>query len=341
MRKFFIPVIGLGALCATAAHAAPAPVKPAALKIEKVTLPGEGRGDYVYADTDNRRLYVTHAAVVHILNLDTLKTIGEITGFGKSAGVAFAAGKGFATDAGGDKVIVFEPATGKTINTIPGGKKPDAIVTDPVTGMVYVFNGHAGSVSVVDPKAEKIVKTIDLGEDPEYARTDGQGKVYVNLGDSHSIGVIDTATQTLVKKMVIADCEGPAALAIDTKNRRLFSGCGNNQMKVVNLDTGATIAGIPVGEDPDGIMYDGQAHRITVAARDGSWTVVDQLGPDSYRVNRTLKIDPYAKTLGFDSQYGVLFSSTADLVWPKAVPGQRLLPDAAPGTFRLMVIRPM
>lgn len=339
MRKVsLLASFTLAALAAAGAQAAPS--VPAPLTVTKVSLPGEGRGDYVYADSDNRRLYVTHAATVHILNLDTLKPLGAVGGIVKSAGVAFSAGKGFASDAGGNKIVVFEPATGKTISVIPGEKKPDAILTDPVTGMVFVFNGQSDSFSVIDPVAEKIVKTVDLGEGPEYARTDGQGKIFVNLGESHSIGVIDTATQTLVKKMEIAGCEDPAALGIDTTNRRLFASCGNKVMKVLNADTGAVVASIPVGEDPDGVMYDGQARRITVAARDGNWTIVDQLGPDSYRVNRTLKIDPYAKTLGLDTHTGVLFSSTANLVWPKPTPGQRLLPDAAPGSFRLMVISP-
>ncbi|MBS0475684.1 MAG: hypothetical protein JSR28_11155 [Proteobacteria bacterium] len=339
MRKVsLLASFTLAAIAASSVHAA-APT-PAPLTVEKVSLPGEGRGDYVYADADARRLYVTHTGTVHILSLDTLRPLGEVTGIVKSAGVAFAAGKGFASDAGGNKIVVFEPATGKTIGLIQGEKKPDSILTDPVSGMVYVFNGQSDNVSVIDPKAERIVKTIDLGEGPEYSRTDGAGKIYVNLGESHSIGVIDTASQSLVRKIDIAGCEDPAALGIDTKNRRLFATCGNHVMKVVNADSGAVVASIPVGEDPDGVMYDARARRITVAARDGNWTIVDQLSPDSYRVNRTLKIDPYAKTLGFDATTGVLYSSTADLVWPKPTPGQRLLPDAASGTFRLMVISP-
>lgn len=307
-------------------------------KIDKVTLPGEGRGDYVFADTDARRLYVTHQAVVHIVDMDTLKPIAEVTGFKKAHGVALAGGKGYASDGDGNSVIVFDPATGKTLKTIPGGQNPDSILFDSASGMVFVFNGTSKDVSVIDPAKDAIVKTIKVDDKPEFSRTDGKGKVFFNIEDAHAIGVIDTKALTLATKYVLDDCEGPAALGFDETNRRLFSSCGNGELKVVDADSGKIVAKLPVGEDPDGISYDPANKRIFVAARDGGWTIVDQSGADSYAVNQVLKIDPYAKTTAFDPKTGRVFSSTADLVWPPEVPGKKHLPDAKPGTFRLMVV---
>lgn len=307
-------------------------------QIDKVTLPGEGRGDYVFADTDARRLYVTHQAVVHIVDMDTLKPIAEVTGFKKAHGVALAGGKGYASDGDGNSVIVFDPATGKTLKTIPGGQNPDSILFDSASGMVFVFNGTSKDVSVIDPAKDAIVKTIKVDDKPEFSRTDGKGKVFFNMEDAHAIGVIDTKALTLATKYVLDDCEGPAALGLDETNRRLFSSCGNGELKVVDADSGKIVAKLPVGEDPDGISYDPANKRIFVAARDGGWTIVDQTGADSYAVNQVLKIDPYAKTTAFDPKTGRVFSSTADLVWPPEVPGKKHLPDAKPGTFRLMVV---
>lgn len=311
---------------------------PTQFQIDKVGLPGEGRGDYVFADTDARRLYVTHTASVHILDLDTLKVIGEVTGLKKAHGVAIAAGKGFASDGDGNSIVVFDPATGKTTKVIKGGQNPDSILFDQPSGMVFVFNGTSKDISVLDPNKEEIVKTIPVGDKPEFSRSDGKGKVFVNLEDEHAIAVIDTKAQSIATKYVLDKCEGPAALGIDIDNNRLFSSCGNGELKVVDASNGKIVATAPVGEDPDGIVYDPANKRIYVAARDGGWTIVDQKDADTYTVNQVLKIDPYAKTAAFDPKTGRVFSSTADLVWPKEVPGKKLLPDAKSGTFRVMVV---
>ena len=307
--------------------------------VDKVGLPGEGRGDYVLVDSDTNRLYVTHTAVVHILELDSLKVIGEVTGLKKAHGVAIAGGKGFASDGDGNSVIVFDPSSGKTTKVIPAGKNPDSILFDSASGMVFVFNGTSKDISVIDPAKEEIVKTIPVGDKPEFSRSDGKGKVYVNLEDEHAIAVIDTKAQSISTKYVLDDCEGPAALGLDNDNNRLFSSCGNGEMKVVDATNGKIVAKVKVGEDPDGIVYDPSAKRIYVAARDGGWTIVDQKDADTYTVNSVLKIDPYAKTAALDPKTGRVFSSTADLVWPKEVPGKKLLPDAKSGTFRLMVVK--
>lgn len=316
-------------------EAAPAAAR---LAITKVALPGEGRGDYVLADSESRRLYVTHSGTVHILDLDTLKPLGAVEGLKKVHGVALAAGKGFASDGDGNAVVVFDPLTGKTSGTIAAGQNPDSILFDEPSGMIFAFNGASKDITVIDPATETVVKTIAVGDKPEFSRSDGQGKVYFNMEEEHAIGVIDTAKAALAGKLVLADCEGPAALGLDEGNRRLFSSCGNGVMKVVDADTGKIVASLPVGEDPDGIVYDPQTKRIFVAARDGAWTVIDQKGADRYVVNRQFRIPPYAKTLAFDPKTRRLFTSTADLVWPKQVPGKKLLPDAKPGSFRLLVI---
>lgn len=343
MRKLMIPTAIAITLAGCSAadsknEAVSAPNAATAFEIRKVSLPGEGRGDYVLADAESRRLYVTHTGSVHILDLDSLKVLGEVTGFKKAHGVALAGGHGFASDGDGNSVIVFDPATGKTLKTIAAGKNPDSILFDAPSGMVFVFNGTSKDISVIDPARQAIVKTIAVGDKPEFSRSNGKGRIYFNLEDEHAIGVIDTRKLAIATKYVLDDCEGPAALGLDEANRRLFSSCGNGTMKVVDADSGRVVAEVPVGQDPDGISYDATSKRIYVAARDGGWTIVDQHGPNTYSVNQVLKIDPYAKTTAIDIKTGRVFSSTADLVWPKGVPEDGVLPDARPGSFRLMVV---
>jgi YVTN family beta-propeller protein len=307
-------------------------------RITRVPLPGDGRGDYILADARARRLYVTHSASIHILDLDTLRTIGEVTGLSKAHGVAIAGGKGFASDGPANAVIVFDPSTGRTLSRIAAGRNPDSILFDRPSGMVFVFNGGSQDVTVIDPASERIVRTIALGDKPETARSDGRGRIFVNLEDQHAIAVIDARAGTVVARYVLADCEGPAALEFDPASRRLFSSCGNGVMKVVDADSGRIVASLPVSRDPDGISFDRARRRIYVAGRDGRWTIIDQSGPDRYAVNRILPVDEYAKTTALDPRTGRVFSSTADLVWPPAAPGSEVLPNARPGSFRLVVV---
>jgi YVTN family beta-propeller protein len=308
--------------------------------IERVPLPGEGRGDYLTVDADARRLYVTHTSVVHIVDLDTLKPVATVTGLDGAHGVALdgAAGHGFASSGNSNSVAMFDLTTGKVLKKIPVGKKPDSILRDPASGNVFVFNGDSDNVSVIDPAKAAVVATIKLPNGPEFSQADGRGKVFANMEEGNDIAEIDSRAMKLVRTIKLAGCEGPAPLAFDAANRRLFSGCGNKRMVVTDADSGKVVASVPVGSDPDGIVYDAGKKRIFIANRDKTWTVVAQNGPNSYAVDQTLPIDEYAKTLALDPKTHRVFSSTADLVWPPEVPGKKHLPDAKSGTFRLMVV---
>ena len=323
----------------SAAPAADAPAEGAvSYQIDKVGLPGEGRGDYLTVDNDTRRLYVSHSAVVHILDIDTLKPVGEVTGLKAAHGIQLAHGKGYVTDGETQLVTVFDPVTGKTLKSIKAGEKPDAVIHDPASDMIFVFNGDSEDVSVVDPVKDVVVKTIKLPNGPEFPQADGKGMVYVNMEEGNDIAVIDSKAMKLDHVIKLDGCEGPAPLALDQANRRLFSGCGNKVMIVTDADTGKVITTVPIGGDPDGIAFDAEKKRIFVANRDKTWTIIDQKDKDSYAVNQTLPIDEYAKTVALDPKTHRLFTSTADLVWPKPIPGKKHLPNAAPGSFRLLVL---
>jgi DNA-binding beta-propeller fold protein YncE len=66
-------------------------------EINKVTIPGPTGWDYVTVDSGNRRVYVSHATQVEVLDADTLKVVGSIPGTPGVHGIAIApeAGKGF------------------------------------------------------------------------------------------------------------------------------------------------------------------------------------------------------------------------------------------------------
>jgi DNA-binding beta-propeller fold protein YncE len=314
----------------------------AGFSVAKVSLPGEGRGDYLTIDSDANRLYVTHSAAVHVLDLATLKPLFQIDGLKAAHGVALdkAQGHGFVTDGGRNAVVMFDLATGKAIKTIPAGRKPDSIVADPASAMIFAFNGDSADISVIDPAKAVVITTIKLPNGPEFSQADGKGKVWVNLEEGNAIAEIDSATLKLARTIKLDGCDGPGPLAFDPGNHVLFVGCtGNSVLAVVDADTGKIVATAKVGEDPDGIAYDAGRKRIFVANRKGGWTIIDQADKTHYTVNPTLPIDEYAKTVSVDPKTHRAFSSTADLVWPPTPPGgEQPLPNAKSGTFRLMVV---
>lgn len=328
------------ALAACCAAPAAAGAGPAQLQVSRHALPGEGRGDYITVDPAHHRLYVTHSSRVHILDLATLKRLGEVNGLSAAHGVALdrSGAHGFVSDGDRNAVVMFDAQTGRVLSTIPTGKKPDSILRDPASGMILAFDGDSAEVSVIDPAKATVVKTIRLPAGPEFSQADGHGHVWVNMEEGNAIAEIDTRKMAVTRTIPLPGCDGPAPLALDATHQVLFSGCGNKIMTVTDADTGKVLTTIPVGSDPDGIVYDPGKQRVYVANRDGSWTIIDQKAKDQYSVNQTLKIDEYAKTVALDPKTHRVFSSTADLIWPPAVSGKKHLPNAKPGSFRLLVV---
>jgi DNA-binding beta-propeller fold protein YncE len=337
MRKGLVAAACIAAVAAGGVFARRA---PQAYRISAVPLPGDGRGDYITVDREGGRLYVTHSASVHILDLATLKPVAALTGLRKAHGVAVdhPSGHGFASDGGANALIMFDLVSGARIKEIAVGRNPDSILRDPASGKIFVFNGTTKDASVIDPASGEVVVTIPLGDKPEFSQADGKGMVWVALEESGSIAAIDTRTMELVRTFKLAGCEGTAPLALDAVHRRLFTACGDKRAYIVDADSGKVIANVPVGEDPDGIVYDPVRARLFVANRDGTMTIVRQRGADHYAVERNLPTPTYAKTVAIDPASHRVFSSTADLIWPEAKPGQEVLPGARAGTFRLVVI---
>ena len=134
------------------------------------------------------------------------------------------------------------------------------------------------------------------------------------------------------------DIEGPAPLAVDKANHRLFSGCGNKVMAVTDADRGKAVESVTIGGDPDGIIYDagteGVFLSLTATAGGRSSGRRDPTPTQSNKRSKSTNTQNFA----LDPKTHRVFSSTADLVWPPAVPGKKHLPNARPGTFRLLVV---
>jgi DNA-binding beta-propeller fold protein YncE len=305
------------------------------------TLGGDGSWDYVVPDPPNHRLFIARQDRVMVVDEDSGKLLGEVTGIQGAHGTAVAAGTGhgFATEGNGKSVAMFDLKTFKTLGRIPAAEDADAILYDSVSNRVFTLNGDAHSSTVIDPREGTLITNIPLGGKPEYGVSAGDGKVYANLTDTNEVVEIDAKTATVTRRwptaLTGATCKNPVSMAIDTAHHRLFSGCRSGVMAVSDYSAGKVIATLPIGTGVDGAGYDAASGNAFASNADGTLTVIHQDSPDQYRVLETVQTPVGSRNMGFDTTSHRVFVVSAKF---GPVPeGQRRGP-VLPGSFTLLVI---
>lgn len=301
-----------------------------------IALPGDGGYDYLAIDKINRNLYVSHGTAVNVINLDTEKPVGVIDNMKGVHGIAIVnkLNRGFISDGKANAVVVFDLKTFKTITTIAltAANGPDAIMYDPYSDRVFTFNGESDNSSVINPATLKQVGTVALGGGPEFAVSDGKGKIYNNLEDKSSLNVINSKSLKVVKNYPLAPCGGPTGLALDAANQKLFTVCRENKgVSVVDIKTGKVTATLPIGAGVDAVAYDPETKLIFCSCGDGTTTIIKQKSADEYEVIQTLKTAERARTMALDAKTHKIYLSVAQFE-----PGTR---KTIPNTFKVLVFK--
>lgn len=272
------------------------------LKTFKVGLPGGW--DYITVDPDARRLYVSHATRVMVLDADQGKAIGEIDDTPGVHGIAVVPefNVGFTSNGKEGMLSVFDLKTLKTLRKVKAGQNPDSIIYDPASKKVFAFNGRSGDATIVDPAAlDKAPVSLPVGGKLETGVADGAGRVYVNVEDKNEIVAIDSKAGKVLAHWAIAPGEEPSGLALDREHHRLFSGCANKMMVIVDAEQGKVLATVPVGTGVDGAAFDPQLGLAAVPnGRDGTLTVVKEGPAGTFKVVQTLKTASGARTITSD-----------------------------------------
>ncbi|MBS1842035.1 MAG: YncE family protein [Acidobacteria bacterium] len=298
--------------------------------------------DYVAVDSAARRVYVSHGTEIIVMDADSGKTIGNITGLKQDHGVAVAAefGRGFITDGGQGKVIIFDLQTLKVTGEAKADEDADSILYDPASKRIFVMNGDPHSSTVIDAKSGSVVGTIDLGGGPEFAVADGKGTVYVNIEDKAELVAIDSNTLKIKSRWPLAPAGTPTALAMDVKNHRLFS-AGRNPQKLVVLDsdTGKVLASFPISAGVDAAAFEPETGLIFVSTREGMVHVFHEDSPGKFSEAETIKTEFGAKTMGLDTKTHNIFLSTVDFGPAPAPTTEHPHPNPTPkpGTFHVLV----
>jgi len=334
------------AMTAATAHVAAA--EPPVYTVTKsVVLGGPDRWDYVVFDAPSQRVYVAHGDRVTVVDGRSGQVIGQVTGTPGGAhgiGVSAATGKGYTDDGKAGVSVVFDLKTLKTLKTIPAMEDADGIAFDAFTGHVFVVDGDSKTLSVIDPKTDTVVATIDAGQGLEYAVSGDDGTLYVNGAEKRELLRIDTKTNAVTAHWPIPGCASPHGLALDMAARRAFVSCVNQLLTVVNLDSGAVVASLPIGKGTDAAAFDPQRKLIFSSNGDGTLSVIREVDPQTYVSLGAIQTAVTGKTMGIDPQTGRLYIAAADIdpkapvpVGPNGRPGR---PKPLPGTLKLLFLDP-
>ncbi|MDQ2970182.1 MAG: YncE family protein [Acidobacteriota bacterium] len=310
----------------------------------KIEVGGEGGWDYLIVDSAARRLYVSRSTRVIVLDADTGSVVGEIPNTEGVHGIAIAPelGRGFTSNGRASTITIFDLKTLKTLGdpVKSTGENPDAILYDPASRRVFAFNGRTGNATAIDAATGQVAGTVVLEGRPEFATSDGAGRIFVNLEDKSAIAVIDSRKLTVEKRWPLAPCEEPSGMAMDREHKRLFVGCSNKLMAVVDFSSGKVVATVPIGEGVDANAYDPKTGLAFSSNGDGTLTIARADGKDKYVVAQTVETQKRGKTMALDEKTHRVFVPAAQFGPPPPPTTQtpRPRPSMVPGSFVILVL---
>src|SRR5437773_950137 len=309
--------------------------------LKKYQVGGEGFWDYLKMDSEARRLYISRGTHVMVLNADTGEVAGDIPNTDGVHGIALAPelGRGFTSNGRSSTATIFDNKTLKIIGEAKTDAGPDGIIYDAASQRVFTFNGHGNSATAIDAATGKVAGTIPLDGRPEFAAADGAGHVYNNLEDKSIVIQIDSKSLKVLNRWPLAPCESPSGMAIDPEHRRLFIGCHNQMMAVMDADTGKVVATPPIGRGVDANQFDPGTGLAFSSNGDGTLTVIHEDSPDKFTVVDNVQTQRGARTMALDlkthnvylvsADFGALPAPTAD--------NPPSLPTMVPNSFVVLV----
>lgn len=338
------PVAGFIAL-ALAIAALPATAAPAYKQVRAVAVGAPDQWDYLTFDQQTGRLYLAHGDRIDVLDGDSGAILGSVKGMPGGThgiGIVNAAGKGYTDDGKAGEAVAFDLKSLKVLGRIKAEADADGITVDPKTGHVFVVDGDSAILTVIDPRTDTVVATVKGGGGLEFAVADGQGHVYVNGAQRREMVRIDTAANRADAHWPIPTCESPHGLAMDTQSRRLFVSCLNKVLTVVNADTGAVVATLPIGAGTDGAAFDPKRKLVFSAnGADGTISVIRENSPDRFTALGEIPTAVTGRTMAVNPGTGRLYlaAGTSDTSASMAS-GPHAHPKALPGSLKVLFFDP-
>jgi YVTN family beta-propeller protein len=307
--------------------------------VKEIPIGGEGGWDYLSIDPAAHRLYVSHATKVVVVDTEKDAVVGEITETPGVHGFAIAPelGRGFASHGREAKASIVDLKTLKTISKVETGENPDAILYDTAHKEVYTFNGRGNSATVIDAQNGKVVATIPLPGKPEFAVEDPKAdRIYNNIEDKNELVVIDAKEHKVVSTWPIEPGEAASGLAIDRAHQRLFLGCDNKMMLMMDSTSGKVIDKVSIGEGVDATAFDPKTQLAFASCREAT-IIAHEDSPNKITVVQTLKTGPGARTIALDTTTHKIYLPNAQFEAQEQKDGARKRPRLVSGTFKILV----
>ena len=310
--------------------------------IQKVPLGGDGGWDFLTLDAPGNRLFISRSSHVMVVDIASGKVTGDIPNTTGVHGIALVpqVGKGFTSNGRDSSVTIFDLKTLKLLGQIRVGIGPDDIFYDENSGHVVTLDGRSHDASIIDPVRGLVVGNVQFDGRPEFAVMDGQGRVMVDLEDKSQIVSFDSRKLNVASTWSVAPGEEPTGMALDRTHHRLFVGCANNLMVVLNSDDGKVITSVPIGSGVDAVAYDSALGLVFSSNGDGTLTVVKADGSDNYAVLDNVTTQKGARTMALDPKSHRIYLVTADFGPAPAAtvdhphPRRSIVPDS----FVLLVV---
>ena len=310
--------------------------------IKTYKVGGDGGWDYLTFDKASNRLFISRSTHVIVMDADSGKVVGDIPDTPGVHGIALAPefGRGFVSNGRENTVSVFELSSLKVLSKIKVGENPDAILYDPASKRVFTFNGHSHDVTAIDAAKSTVLGTIKVDGKPEFAVSDEKGEIFVNIEDKSELMALDPNKLEVKARWPLAPCEEPSGLAIDRKNRRLFSGCGNKLMSVVDADSGKLITTLPIGDGVDANAFDPETGLAFASCGEGVLTVVHEDSANKFSVVENVPTERGARTMTLDPDKHRVFLITAKFGPPPAPTAEQPhpRPSILPDSFVVLVL---
>jgi WD40 repeat protein len=307
--------------------------------VNQFPIGGEGGWDYVTVDSAAKRIYVSHSRQVEVLDEQSGKNVGIVPDTPGVHGIAIASDlkRGFTSNGGDGSVTIFDTGTLKTIRKVKVND-PDFILYDPFSKRVFPMNEK---ITVLDASTGETAGEVELGGDPESAVSDGKGALYVNLADKGAVAVVDVQARKVTKTYPVDDCVSPHSMAFDPTSQRLFIGCRNSTLAVVDALTGKVVAHQQTCSGVDAGGFDPGSKLIFISCSEGVISVIHELSPDFYELVDTIKTQLSARTMALDPVTKKIYLPTAEFeTTPNADPDKPFVRKMKPGSFRVLVVAP-
>jgi DNA-binding beta-propeller fold protein YncE len=323
-KTYLAAVIFACALTGIALTQTKAPAAAPYKLIKTIAIGGEGGWDYAATDEANRRVYVTHATKIVVIDIDKDEVVGEITDTPGVHGFAIAPelGLGFSSNGRENKASIVDLKTLQTKAKAETGPNPDGILYVPGVQEVYTFNrdSNAPSATVFDAKTGKVITTIKLPGTPEFAVVDVKtGRVYNNIDSKDMVIAIDIKTHEIIAQWPTAPGEGGSGMAFDLVNHRLFIGC-DDVMVMMDSTSGKVVGTVPIGAGVDANRFDaGTMLAFASCGQAGSVTIAKEETPEKLTVVQTLATANGSRTMTLDPKTHKIYLAAADYL-PAAAP---------------------